>query len=195
MYITVITGLWVSILIFLTIRFIRILFKMRQTVVFPLTEVEWNSILVHPNKTVGKPDLSHQKMAVWGNGLVIFFITLWIVVETLLLKRHFPAAIVFAPILWNLPKLWNLFAFLKQGIVCGNRFVPWNRLQSYQFIPIDKHHRYYGYSPKLNEGYELLIHTKFSEVSCLVTTESVKQKLILLLEEQLKIHQTRPIGM
>lgn len=195
MNVTFITVFWVVILFYYVIRFVRVLLKWKNPVVFPLTKDEWTSIGVHPNKTVGKLEIFHQKVAVWGNGLTIFFIAGWIVFETIIAKQHFPAVIALIPTLWNLPKLWNHFAFQKDGIVCGYRFVPWKRVQSYQFIPIDQNHRYYGYSPELNEGYELLIHTKFSEVSCLVTTESVKQKLILLLEEQLKIHQTRPTGM
>lgn len=186
-----ITGFWVVILLYYVIRFVRVLLRWKHPVVFPLTEDEWASIGVHPNKKIGKLSISHQKIAVWGNGLIIFLMIAWIVFETFIAKRHFPAVIAFIPTLWNLPKLWNLFAFQEDGIVCGYRFVPWKRVQSYQFIPIDQNHRYYGYSPALNEGYELMIHTKLTEVSCLVTTERVKEKLGLLLDEQIRIHHTR----
>jgi len=80
--------------------------------------------------------------------------------------------------------LWNLFAVQEGGVLCGGRFLSWKKIQSYQFEPISPNQRLYGYNPEVNSGWELLIQTRLSAVSCIVTSEEVKEKLTRMLEEQ-----------
>lgn len=172
-------------MLYLGIRFVQVLVKMRKPVVFPVTKEEWEGIRMIPQKPLGSPTISGQKMAVWFNSLFILFLSIVTIVEIAMLKRNLFTLFVLVPALFNLPKLWNLFVVQEQGILCGARFVPWHKIQSYQFIPIDIHHRFYGHSTELNKGYELMIQTKLSAVSCLVTTEAVKGKLAEMLDEQI----------
>lgn len=172
-------------LLYVGIRFVHVLIKMRKPVVFPVTVEDWEAIRMQPKKPIGRLAVSNQKTAVWIHSLFILIFTALVLYELFTPKCNTLFLFVFIPSLLNLPKLWNLFAVQEDGVLAGQRFVPWDRMQSYAFIPIDIHHRFYGYSPELNEGYELMIQTKWSEVSCLVTSEAVKEKLAQLLDENL----------
>lgn len=182
----VVYGLFMlAFMLYLGFRFVRVLVKMRKPVVFPVTKEEWSGIRMLPQKPLGLPTIYGQKMAVLFNSLFILFLSIVTIVEIALLKRNLFTLFVLVPALLNLPKLWNLFVVQEDGILCGARFIPWHKIQSYQFIPIDIHHRFYGYSSELNKGYELMIQTKLSAVSCLVTTEAVKGKLAEMLDEHM----------
>lgn len=187
MKVTLYSLLGLTVLLYLGIWFVRVLIKMRQPVVFPITKQEWRAIRIHPQKSVSLPIISQQKAAVWIMALVISFFSVLALYYTLVAKQNWSIFVVFIPTLLNLTKLWNLFVVQEGGILCGGRFVPWKRIQSYQFIPIDMNHRYYGFSPELKDGYELMVHTKMSEVSCIVTTEAVKEKLIHMLDEHITV--------
>lgn len=179
--------LFFILLFYLSFRFFRLLLKMRQPVVFPMTREDWKAIRVRPEKEVGLPNVSNQKTGVLTNGLLLVLLTAVALVDVFIAKQNWPIFIVFIPALLNLTKVWNLFAVQEEGILCGERFLPWKRIQSYQFIPIDLNHHFYGFSSEVNEGWEFMIKTKFSTISCLVTTEEVKEKLTGLLDEQLAV--------
>jgi hypothetical protein len=50
--------------------------------------------------------------------------------------------------------LLNVFAIVEGGALSGSRFVAWKIMKSFDFIPIDENHKFYGYSKEVNNGYE-----------------------------------------
>ncbi|MCG7344908.1 hypothetical protein MHZ92_12240 [Sporosarcina sp. ACRSL] len=167
---------------YLCYRFFRLAIKMKQPAVFPITEEDLKAIRTQPQKAVNKPLLSHQKIGLLMMGLTLLF--LLIVVIFILLDSTIQTSYFIIPLLTllNFNQFWNLFAIVEDGVLCGGRFVQWKSIQSFQFEPIDTNHRFYGYAPEVNSGHELKIKTKFTEVSCIVTSEAVKEKLTGLLE-------------
>ncbi|BAQ10870.1 hypothetical protein OXB_2399 [Bacillus sp. OxB-1] len=166
-------------------RFFRLLIKMKQSAVFPKTEEDWRTIRKQPQKAVDLPGISHQKTGFFMNGLTLLFLTIFVIGNLFSSNTNWPAYLVFIPIFFNLSQVWNLFAIVKDGILSGGRFVPWKSIRSYHFVPIDTNHRFYGYSPEVNGGYELKIQTKRSAVSCIVTSETGREKVAEVLDAHL----------
>jgi len=155
---------------------------MKQPAVYPKTEEEWRTIRKQPHKAVDLPGISHQKTGFFMNGLTLLFLTIFVIGNLFSSNTNWPAFLVFIPVFLNLSQVWNLFAIVEDGILSGGRFVPWKSIQSYEFVPIDTSHRFYGYSPEVNGEYELIIQTKRSTVCCIVTSETGREKVIEVLD-------------
>lgn len=166
-------------------KFLRIVIKLKQPIVFPVTQEDLESIRIIPKKAVNLPILSHQKSGLLLTGITLLFILIILVLDIFKDSRLYSFFIIYIPFLFNFNQAWNLFTLVEEGVLCGGRFVLWKRIQSYHFKPIDVHSRFYGFSPEVNNGYELWITTKFSEVSCIVTSEDVKEKLAGILDERI----------
>ena len=166
-------------------KFFRIVIKLKQPIVFPITEEDLKSIRIQPKKTVSLPVLSQQKSGLFITGYALLFILLLLFFDLFEGSRLYAFYIIFIPLYFNFNQTWNLFAIVESGVLCGGRFVPWKKVHSYHFEPIDINNRFYGFSPKVNAGYELWVTTKFSEVSCIVTSEEVKEKLTGILDERI----------
>ena len=74
----------------------------------------------------------------------------------------------------------------QSGILNGVRFIPWGKINSFQFIPIDSHHRLYGFVEDVNDGYELRLKGRTTVISCFVTNKEVKENLERILEQKVK---------
>ncbi|CAG9607594.1 hypothetical protein NEOCIP111885_01286 [Pseudoneobacillus rhizosphaerae] len=79
----------------------------------------------------------------------------------------------------------NLFLVFEDGILSGNRFITWRRIKSFHFVPIDVNHKYYGYEKEVNSGYELIIKGTLKSVSVIITSDEMRDKLSMLLNEHL----------
>ena len=176
--------LFLLVLGYFCFRYVRLVIKIKQPAVFPVTEEELKAIRKQPQKPVSLPVLSHQKNSFILSGLTLVLL-LMIAIYALNSTTGWPTFIIFIPALLNFNQFWNLFAIIEDGVLCGGRFVPWKSIQSYQFEPIDTNHRFYGYAPEVNSGYELKIKTKQSAVSCIVTSEEVKEKLAGILDARI----------
>ncbi|WP_246943028.1 hypothetical protein [Bacillus pinisoli] len=80
--------------------------------------------------------------------------------------------------------LLHLFAVVEDGVLHGNRFVPWRQIQSFVFVPIYTLHMYYGYSQEVNDRYELILKKRLFTLSCIVASEEMKERLTQALSEQ-----------
>lgn len=179
----ILTGI---LFLFLCFRFFRLVIKMRQPTAFPVTEEDLQAIRVQPKKTIERPVISQQRSALkWlGFSLSIFLILAAYKLLDTTINLPYATVLIWALIYFNY--IWNLFAFVEGGVLCGGKFVSWKSIQSYHFEEIDKNHRFYGDSPEVNSGHELWIMTKYSEISCVVTSEVVKEKLVGILDAHLK---------
>ncbi len=144
----------------------------------PVTAEELASIRKEPKKTVKPPTYSSQKSGIISYILVLIFIIgmfilNWIFLDDVVFMFYF---LVMIPV-FHMSNFLNLFAVTKDGILCGARFAPWKNIKSFEFVRIDMNHNYYGFSSEVNDQYELKIKTKFSTLSCIVTTEEMKEKL------------------
>jgi len=160
---------------------------MKQPTVFPVMEEDLKATRIQPKIAVELPIISRQKTGLLMMGIVLLLIFSFMVIDLFSKSIALPYAIVIILALFNFNQFWNLFAIVKDGVLCGGRFVPWKRIQSYQFEQIDMNHHFYGDSPEVNNGYKLWITTKYSEVSCIVTSEAVKEKLTGILDAHLSI--------
>lgn len=164
-------------------KFVYLLFKMKQNILLPTTMDEMNTLRRFPQKPVSFPTWSNQK---WG--LIIYaFMLLFLIVMFILgvIGDYFQWSyflLLFLP-LTNTNNLLNIFAVLEDGILSGNRFIPWKKIKSFRFVPIDRNHKFYGYDKKVNEGYELIIKTKGSSTYCIVTSEEMRDRISKFINE------------
>lgn len=164
-------------------QFILMLLKMKQKVILPVTHEEIAVIRKHPDKRVDFPTYAKQKV-----GIIIYSCMLLLVIVMFLLGAFFQLfgwtlyLLIFVP-LANSYNLLNLFAVVEDGLLSGNRFIPWKKIKSFQFVPIDINHKYYGFSKEANDGYELRIKTIGFPASCVVTSIEMKKKLINILKK------------
>lgn len=179
----ILTGI---LFLFLCFRFFRLVIKMKQPTVFPVTEEDLQAIRVQSKKTIERPVISQQKSALtWlGFNLSIFLILAVYSLLDTTINLSYAVPLILTLIYFNY--IWNLFAIVEGGVLSGGKFVSWKNIQSYHFEEIDENHRFYGDSPEVNSGYELWIVTKYSEVSCVVTSVAVKEKLTGILDAYLK---------
>ncbi|WP_252504373.1 DUF5673 domain-containing protein [Sporosarcina sp. Marseille-Q4943] len=177
--------LFLLLLGYLCFRFIRLIIKLKRPAVFPITEEDLKAIRRQPQKAVNLPVISEQKSGFFVMGVTLLGLLLLAVFKLQDSTIQTPYLIIPLVALINFNQSWNLFAIVEDGVLCGGRFVPWKRIQSYQFEQIDTNHRFYGYSPEVNSGYELKISTRFFEVGCIVTSEERKEKLTKILDARL----------
>lgn len=171
---------------YLLFRFFQLVIKMKQPAIIPFTEEDLKSIRRYPQKTVGLPILSQQKTGLFLMGVMLIGLLVLAVLKAQDHTIQSPYYIIPLLAILNFNQSWNLFAIVKDGVLCGGKFVPWMRIQSYQFVPIDSNHRFYGYVPEVNSGYELQIKTKFTGAYCIVTSETVKEKLAVILDNNIR---------
>ncbi|MGM8363929.1 hypothetical protein ACLIBG_00475 [Virgibacillus sp. W0181] len=177
---------------FFLYQFIQVLFKMNQKVIFPKTNEDISAIRQHPEKPVDFPTYAKQKI-----GIIIYSLMLLFVMTMFLLGAFFQLfdwslyLLLFLPIA-NSHSLLNLFAIVDDGLLSGRRFIPWHKIKSYQFVPIDINHKYYGFSLEANAGYELKVKTKGFPLSFIITTDEMKGKLNRMLSQHVNANDEQP---
>ncbi|MFC4022292.1 hypothetical protein ACFOUV_00510 [Oceanobacillus longus] len=175
--------IFVAIVFYYAYRVIQVLIKMRKDIVLPVSAEELASIRKEPQKTVKPPTYSSQRA-----GIIFYILVLiYIIGMIILVWRHdvgFGLYFLIIFPIFHLSNFLNLFAVTKDGILCGARFASWKNIKSFEFLRIDVNHNYYGFSSEVNNQYELRIKTRFSTLSCVVTSEEMKAKLVGLLKEQ-----------
>lgn len=169
--------LFILLISFLIFKFVQALLKIRQGVSFPITAHELSDLRTHPQKPLNFPTYADQKAGIIFYCLLLLFIVTMFLLGVLF--QPFSGAVYLILIIQVLSanNLLNLFAVVEDGIVSGDRFIAWNNIKSFQFIPIDINHKYYGFSKEANGGYELKIKTKGFPVSCVVTSTEMKDRL------------------
>ncbi|GAA0292408.1 hypothetical protein GGQ92_002651 [Gracilibacillus halotolerans] len=182
------TALFIIIILFviyIIYRFIVLLTKMRQPILYPTTDQEWSSTHVYPQKKIRPPRPSYQKGGVLLYACTIIYFTvvlvLWFYFETI----SWPLLLLAIVPYLQMHTVFNMFAVVQDGMLCGGRFIRWKFIKSYEWYPINTNHRFYGFGEEVNNGYELKLKTKFIALpaSLIVTDTSVKQNLTKTLNQ------------
>ncbi|MEW9108084.1 hypothetical protein [Cytobacillus gottheilii] len=165
-------------------KFLQLLVKMKQKPVLPLTNEELQDIRKNPQTPVEFPTFSNHKTGLIIYALLLVYLSVMVWMGVFYWDIEWALYLcIFLPLI-HTNNLLNLFAVLDDGLLCGTRFVHWKSIKSFQFIPIDQNHKFYGYGKEVNGGYELKIQTKFLPVSCIVTSDSMKEKLTVIMEDR-----------
>ncbi|WP_203363643.1 hypothetical protein [Bacillus sp. REN10] len=176
-------ALFFSVMGYYSYKFIQVLLKMNQNVVLPITDDELQALRKYPEKAVNFPTFSKQKGGIIVYSLVLLFVLVMFILG--LCIKGFDWSfflLIFLPFTHS-DNLLNMFAVVEGGVLSGNRFIPWGKIKSFQFVPITMDHRFYGFDKEVNAGYELIIKTKLFSTSCVVTSDDMKEKLTAVLSE------------
>ncbi|RYG74176.1 hypothetical protein EU245_02885 [Lentibacillus lipolyticus] len=160
--------------------------KAKQDVILPIKDEEIAAIRTYQQRTVKLPTYTEQKAGIIMYSLTLLFVIAMFfigIVSTEFQLSFYP--LIFIPLL-HTQNFLDLFAVMDDGILCGTRFVAWERIKSFEFVRIDINHKYYGFSKEVNDTYELRIKAKFHSISCIVTTDEVKEKLNNVLNEHVR---------
>lgn len=150
-------------------------------VLFPQDAEEAKAIHVLIGKSVQPPTISGQKSGIYLYVFILIF-TLGMLIAGILSMLNWSFFLLILVPFINGSDVLNVFAITNRGVLYRNRFIPWKHVKSYEFIPIDMNHRFYGYTKEINDGYELRIETKgWSKVRVAITAEEMDR-----LENRLK---------
>ncbi|MBN6888698.1 hypothetical protein ACUXCC_003660 [Cytobacillus horneckiae] len=176
----IIDSLFFIIIGFYTYQFILVLLKMKQNITFPMENEELEDIRIYPQKSVNFPSYQEQKWSIISYGMILLFVvSMYVVgVVTGLFNWSF-YLLLFLPLSYSY-SLLNMFFIVEDGIVGGSRFLPWRKIKSFDFVPIDINHRYYGHSKEVNGGYELKLKSGLHSISLIVTSSSLKEKISVI---------------
>ncbi|WP_277678649.1 hypothetical protein [Gracilibacillus dipsosauri] len=164
-------------------KLIVLLKKMNQGVIMPLTDEDMASIKNSERREIKPPTLSTQK---WG--IILYAFTLVLATTLFILAifhdefNFYLYPFFFIPLLHS-NDLFQLFSITNKGILSGNQFIRWEKIKSFEFVPIDVNSRHYGFSSEINDKKELKIKSRFRTISCIVMTEEMEQNLQKVLEE------------
>lgn len=166
--------------------FIQVLLKMKKEIIFPLT-TEQVALRKHPERPLALPTYSHQKSGIVMYSIILLFvITMFGIALFTDLFNWSVYLLLFLP-LANSYQLLNLFAVVEDGILSGSRFIAWKHMKSFHFVRIDGNHKYYGYSKEVNDKYELKVKAKGFPISCVVISDTVKERLTEVLAEHVQM--------
>ncbi|KAA9016948.1 hypothetical protein [Niallia endozanthoxylica] len=173
--------LFLMAVVYYTYRFVQLLIKMNQTIIVPATDSEKNAVRIFPQKVVNSPTYSKQK---WGIILYSFMLLFVIAMFIIGWDLNWSYQLLLLLPLVHSRNSFNLFAIVEAGLLCGNRYIAWKQIKSFQIIPIDQNHRYYGYTKEVNEGYEFIIKAKGHSCSVITTSNEMKDRLTSMIQEQ-----------
>jgi hypothetical protein len=177
--------LFFIILSYYSFKFVQVLVKMKRNVVIPANVEEIVSIRNYPQKHVDFPTYSKQKRGIFIYALMVLFVFTMSLIGSLINKFDWTFYLLLFLPLSQSYNLLNLFVVLEDGIISGNRFIAWRRIKSFNFVPIDVNHKYYGYEKEVNSGYEVIIKGTLLSVSVIITSDEMKERLSKLLNEHL----------
>lgn len=175
--------LFLMIIGYYTYMFIQLLFKMRKNIIFPTSNEEFSAIRKYPQKPVNLPTYSKQKMEIIIYSFVLLLTITMFIIGAFYTQFDGSFYLLLLLPLSNAHNLLNLFAIAEDGLLTGSRYVAWRKIKSFYFVPIDRNHKYYGFSKEVNKGYELIIKKRIFSISCIVTSEEVKEKLTEIFDE------------
>lgn len=165
--------------------FVQVLVQMKHAIILPVDDEEREDVRKHPYKPLDAPIYRQQK-----TGIVIH-VTVFLLVFAVYITGLFydfidwPQYVMMLSILL-VPRSYNLlnvFAVTKEGILSGSRFIPWKRIKSFEFVPIDMNHRYYGHDKKINNTYEIKIKMTVFSTSAVVISREMNEKCKHVLSE------------
>ncbi|MCM3745183.1 hypothetical protein M3193_13670 [Sporosarcina luteola] len=167
-------------------KFYRLKSKLKQAVVFPVTEEDLKAMRAQPKKALDLPVVASLLRGICALGLLFLFFIITVIYDLYdseVVGWNLYAMFIVPLMIFN--PAWNLFAIVEDGVICEGRFVPWNSIRSYQIEEVHSNHPVY--TPGVSNAYVLKIHRKrkYFIISCFITTDAVIEKLIGLLDARL----------
>ena len=156
-------------------KFIQLMTKMKQKVIFPTTNEEILAIRKFPQRTVDFPSYANHKTGIIIYIFMLLFLIIMFLIGVFTMTFQWSFYFLLFIPLANSHNLLNLFVIVDDGILDGHRFIRWKKIKSFQFVAIDLNHKYY--SRETNGGFELRMKTKGFPISCIVTSNEMKEKL------------------
>lgn len=179
-------AVFLFIVIYFSYHYIILITKMKKTALIPSDKNDLSAVRKFPQKASDSPVISKNRLGLTMYAVMLVFLIAMFIFGKYNLKFSWTYLyLLFIPLI-NAKDLLNVFAVYDDGFISGSRFVPWKSLKSFHFKKIDLNHKYYGFSSEVNEGYELILKTKMSSHSLVVTEEEMKEKLVRVLEEKAK---------
>src|SRR5690625_1719092 len=123
-------SLFVIIMGYVSYGFIRVLLKMKQSIILPVTEEDRLAIRKHPEKPVDFPIYSSQKRGIIIYFSVLVFVSIMFVLGVSLQLLDWPFYLLLLLPVANSYNLLNLFAVLEDGLLSGRRFIAWKNRKS-----------------------------------------------------------------
>lgn len=174
------------IVIYFSYHYIILITKMKKTALIPSDKNDLSAVRKFPQKASDSPVISKNKLGLTMYAVMLVFLIAMFIFGKYNMKFSWTYLyLLFIPLI-NAKDLLNVFAVYDDGFISGSRFVPWKSLKYFHFKKIDLNHKYYGFSSEVNEGCELILKTKMSSHSLVVTEEEMKEKLVRVLEEKAK---------
>ncbi|KAB2331972.1 hypothetical protein [Bacillus mesophilum] len=179
------TVLFFFIIGFSAFKLLQLLFKMNKKPLVPLNNEDLQHIRKHPQSPVKFPTFSQHKTGLITYSLLLIYLSVMVLMGVFYWQLQWAMYLcIFLPLI-HTTNLLNLFAVLNDGLLCGTRFIPWKNIKSFRFVEINQNHRFYGFGKEVNSGYELKIQTNFLPVSCIVTSDMMKEKLTEVMEARI----------
>ncbi|MBT2687676.1 hypothetical protein J7I93_05755 [Bacillus sp. ISL-47] len=179
--------LFLSIVIYYSYHYIILITKMKKkTALIPFDKIDLKTVRKFPQKSADAPVISKNKLGLTMYAVMLFFLIATFIFGKYNMKFSWTYLyLLFIPLI-NAKDLLNVFAVFGDGFISGSKFVPWKKVKSFHFKKIVLNHKYYGYSQEVNEGYELILKTKMTSHSLVVTEEEMKERLASIFEEHVK---------
>lgn len=179
-------------IVYYSFRIIQMIIKLRQGIIFPATKEERSAIRKHPQKTTAPPTVEGQKNGLIINAVLVLFIiamfTIVYITDVFSWHQYLFMFLFLTYAYFMLPL--NLFAVKHDGLLIGMRFIPWKRVNMIHVVPINKNHKYYGFSQAANQGYVLKIKYTLGFASFVITSEQILKRHLKLLKEHVKVEET-----
>ncbi|MGX6445223.1 hypothetical protein ACWM35_18565 [Neobacillus sp. K501] len=175
--------IFLIIMLYESYRFGQLMIKMKQKHLLPTTNEELVSIRKYPQEPVEIPTFSKQKFGISVYGLMLLFFIVMLIIAALNKNLDWHFYLLFLLPFTYSQNLLNVFAIVDDGLLNGSRFVAWDKIKSFSFVQIDTNHKFYGYDKEVNNGYELKMKTKFIPISCIITSDRMKEKITKVLCE------------
>lgn len=185
MIINIIVGVILGIFfLFKIYQLIKVFQAIKGPITFPNTEKELQALRKTPEKPIKEPNLkAHRGWII----LYVFTLTLAMVlcgVNLIYLDNGWIFTFIFLLPVYHASDLINLFAVTKDGIISGSRFIPWSRMKSFERVPVDVNHRFYGFAHDVNGSQEVKIRTNGFPLTILITQKDLVNTLIDYLEQR-----------
>lgn len=159
---------------------------MKKPPILPATQEEVLKIRKDPQKPIKFPTYANHKGAMILYYLLLLFLIVMYILGIITGGIPWSYYLFVLIAMSNLHNFLNVFAIVDDGLLCGSRFIAWKKVKSFQFIPIDKDHRFYGYSKEVNnDSYELIIEQRIFPISLIVTSKEMKEKMAEVLNKHL----------
>lgn len=172
-------------------QFIMILIKMNHKTILPQNKEELAHIRKHPQRPAEFSTYSAQKVGIILYALMLVFVISMFFAGSVLKQFEWSVYLLLLVPLINSRDLFDIFAVVEGGLLSGSRFIAWNRIKSYRFVPINLNHKYYGYSKEVNDGDELIIKGRFFVTSCIITSPETKDKITQILSEHVLTYEEK----